>query len=209
MNKKAFTNALTLGFLTPYYDFIANFAGFGPAIYKKITDYINPKAGDKILDVGTGTANLALTIKRKFPKVELIGVDPDAKILEIAKRKITKEKPSISLVQAVAQDLPFKNNTFDFIVSSFVIHHIPRPFKKQTFLEMKRVLKRNGEAVVVDFGIPKNFIASWLLSLFSIIEDVGPNKKGLIPQLLEEVGFKNVKEVASEFAVVSFYKAQK
>ena len=100
MNKKDFTNALTLGFLTPYYDFITNFAGFGPAIYKKITDYISPKAGDKILDVGTGTANLAMTIKRKYPNLEVVGVDPDENILNIAKRKVAKEKlPILGLLR--------------------------------------------------------------------------------------------------------------
>ena len=209
MNKKDFTNALTLGFLTPYYDFITNFAGLGRIIYEKIAGYISPKAGDKILDVGTGTANLALTIKRIYPKVKIIGVDPDTKILEIAKRKVTKEKSPISLVQAVAQDLPFKNNTFNFVVSSFVIHHIPSPFKKQAFLEMKRILKREGVIIIVDFGIPKNFLADFLISIFSLVEDVAPNRQGLIPRLLKEVGFTNVKEVASKFAVVSFYKARK
>ncbi|OGD89574.1 hypothetical protein A2693_02490 [Candidatus Curtissbacteria bacterium RIFCSPHIGHO2_01_FULL_40_12] len=209
MNKKDFTNALTLGFLTPYYDFITNFAGFGPAIYKKITDYISPKAGDKILDVGTGTANLAMTIKRKYPNLEVVGVDPDENILNIAKRKVAKEKLPIELLKGFAQQLPFRDNTFDFVVSSFVIHHIPKPFKKRAFIEMKRVLKKEGTAVIVDFGIPKNFFANIVILIFSLVEDVGPNRQGLIPRLLKEVGFRDVEEIGSKFGVVSFYRARK
>jgi len=208
MNKK-YTHALTLGFLTPYYDFIVNFAGFGRTIYEKIAGYISPKAGDKILDVGIGTANLALIINRKYPKVNIIGIDPDENILKIARRKVQKEKLSIKLTQAVAQNLPFVDNSFDFVISSFVIHHIPKQFKRQAFLEMKRVLKRNGKVVIVDFGIPKNFVTNIILSLFSLIEDVGPNKKGLIPRLLKEVGFSDVEEIGSKFGLISFYRAIK
>lgn len=209
MKKETHTNALTLGFLTPFYDSIVNFLGFGNYFYRKIASQIDPQSRGSILDVGTGTANLALTIKRRCPKAKVIAVDPDENILKIARRKIQKEKIDINLVKAYAQKLPFNSGTFDWIVSSFVIHHIPKPFKKQAFLEMKRVLKPEGKILIIDFGQPKNILANLVTWLASFVEDVGPNRKGLIPMLLSESGFKDIKELDSKFGLISFYKARK
>lgn len=209
MKQKDYTEALTLGFLTKWYDSIVNFLGFGQRYYAKAAGHIQPKDQDRILDIGTGTANLAIVIKRKYPKVKIIGVDPDKKILEIAKRKIKKEVLDIELVNAPAQKLPFPSESFDFVVSSLTIHHIPKMFKRESFLEMKRVLKKNGTILIVDFGIPKNLLANVISFMLSLIEDVGPNRKGLIPPTLNELGFKDVQEIESKFGLISFYKARK
>lgn len=209
MNKKDYTQALTLEFLTPWYDSIVNLFGFGKSFYTKIASHVDPDSRSSILDVGTGTANLAITIKRRSPKAEVVACDPDEKILKIAKRKIQKEKIDIKLVKALAQKLPFDNGSFDFVVSSFVIHHIPKPFKRQAFLEMRRVLKPHGTILIIDFGEPKNILANLVTWLASFIEDVGPNRNGLIPTLLTESGFKEICEVDNKFGLISFYKAIK
>ena len=209
MNRKDHTQALTLGFLTPFYDSIVNFAGFGKYFYTKIASHIDPVSKASILDVGTGTANLAITLKKRSPKTKVTAVDPDEKILKIAQRKIQREKIDIKLIKAPAQKLPFDSGTFDFLVSSFVIHHIPKLFKKQAFLEMKRVLKPNGTVLLIDFGSPRNLPARFITYLASFIEDVGQNRMGFIPKTLREVGFKNVQEVESTLGLISFYKAKK
>lgn len=209
MTKKDYTHALTLGFLTPFYDYIVGFFGFGEYFYTRIAKQIDPGNKGSILDVGTGTGNLAITIKRRCPKAEVTAVDPDENILKIAQRKIRKEKIDIKIVRAFAQKIPFDTGLFDFVVSSFVIHHIPKAFKKRSFLEMKRVLKQDGKILIIDFGEPKNILANFITYLASFIEDVGPNRKGLIPRLLAESGFKNVNEVDNKFGLISFYKARK
>src|SRR3989344_996623 len=136
MKQRDYTQALTLGFLTKWYDSIVNFLGFGKRYYLKVTDYVKPKDQGRILDVGTGTANLAIAIKRKYPHAKITGIDPDKEILEIAKKKIKKEGLDM--------------------VSSLTIHHIPKMFKREAFSEMRRVLKKNGTILIIDFGIPKN-----------------------------------------------------
>lgn len=209
MKQRDYTQALTLGFLTKWYDSIVNFLGFGKRYYAKVINYIDPKTQNRVLDVGTGTANLAIAIKRKYPKIKIIGIDPDKKILEIAKRKIKKEGLDIELVNVPAQKLPFSSESFDFVVSSLTIHHIPKLFKRGAFSEMKRVLKKNGAILIVDFGVPKNILANVVSFILSLIEDVGPNRKGLIPRALNDLGFKDIQEVEDKFGLISFYKAKK
>ena len=208
MNRKDHIKPLTVGFLTPFYDSIIKIFAF-EKFYQKIASQIPPDKAIHILDIGTGTANLAIAIKKRSPKAKILGIDPDEKILKIAKEKIKQEKLDIKLVKAYAQKLPLKSNSFDYIVSSFAIHHIPSNLKDQAFLEMYRVLRSGGTILIIDIGEPKNLLAKITGTFFSLIESVGPNLRGFIPKALKEVGFYNVKEVESKFGLVSFYRGRK
>ncbi|KKR54786.1 MAG: Methyltransferase type 11 [Candidatus Curtissbacteria bacterium GW2011_GWA1_40_24] len=208
MNKEKHIKPLTLGFLTPFYDSIIKIISFDK-FYQKIANQIPSDKAAYILDVGTGTANLAIAIKRKSPKTKILGIDPDGKILEIAKGKIRKEKLDIKLLKAFAQKLPFKKQSFDYVVSSFAIHHIPSHLKNQAFYEMHRVLRSGGTILIIDIGKPKNLLAKIAGTVFSLVESVGPNLRGFIPQALKEVGFGDVEEIESKFGLISFYRARK
>ena len=208
MNRKDHIKPLTVGFLTPFYDSVIKIFAF-EKFYQKIASQIPPDKAIHILDIGTGTANLAIAIKKRSPKAKILGIDPDEKILKIAKEKIKKEKLDIKLIKAFAQKLPFKKQSFDYVVSSFAVHHIPPNLKDQAFLEMYRVLRSGGTILIIDIGEPKNLLAKITGTVFSLIESVGPNLRGFIPKALKEVGFYNVKEVESKFGLISFYRARK
>lgn len=208
MNRKDHVKPLTVGFLTPFYDSIIKIFAFNK-FYQRIADQIPQNKKVDILDVGTGTANLAIAIKKKSPNAEILGIDPDEGILKIAKGKIKKEKLDIKLVKAFAQKLPFKKQSFDYVVSSFAIHHIPSHLKGQAFYEMYRVLRSGGTILIIDIGVPKNLPAKIAGTVFSLIESVGPNLRGYIPQALKEAGLRDVKEIESKFGLISFYRARK
>ena len=208
MNRKDHIKPLTVGFLTPFYDSIIKIFAF-EKFYQKIASQIPQNKTVHILDVGCGTANLAIAIKKRSPKAEILGIDPDEKILKIAKSKIKKEKLDIKLVKAFAQKLPLKPKSFDYVVSSFAIHHIPSHLKNQAFYEMHRVLRSGGTILIIDIGKPKNLPAKIAGTALSFFEAVGPNLWGYIPKALKEVGFDNVKEIESKFGLISFYKASK
>ena len=208
MNRKEHIKPLTVGFLTPFYDSIIKIFSFDK-FYQKIANKIPQDKTVHILDVGCGTANLAIAIKKRSPKAEISGIDPDERILKIAESKIKKEKLDIKLVKAFAQKLPFKKQSFDWVVSSFAVHHIPSHLKNQAFYEMHRVLKKNGTILIIDIGEPKNFLAKIAGTVFSFIESVGPNLRGFTPKALKEVGFSDVQEIESKFGLISFYKARK
>jgi len=208
MSRKDHIKPLTVGFLTPFYDSVIKIFAF-EKFYQKIASQIPPDKAIHILDMGTGTANLAIAIKKRSPSAKILGIDPDEKILKIAKEKIKKEKLDIKLIKAFAQKLPFKKQSFDYVVSSFAVHHIPPNLKDQAFLEMYRVLRSGGTILIIDIGEPKNLLAKITGTVFSLIESVGPNLRGFIPKALKEVGFYNVKEVESKFGLISFYRARK
>ena len=208
MNRKEHIQPLTVGFLTPFYDSIIKLFAFYK-FYQKIASQIPKDRKTHILDVGTGTANLAIVIKKRSPNAEILGIDPDEKILKIAKSKIKKEKLDIKFVKAFAQKLPFKKQSFDYVVSSFAIHHIPSHLKNQAFSEMYRVIKPGGTILIIDIGVPKNLPAKIVGAVFSLVEAVGPNLRGFIPEALKEAGFGDVEEIESKFGLVSFYRARK
>ncbi len=105
----------------------------------------------KILDLGCGTADLALA----FPKSSFVfGSDFSRPMLDIARKKVDRAGQStrITLLAADALALPFADGAFDAVVSAFVV----RNFANRTvgMVEMKRVLRPGGVLGVLDFGIP-------------------------------------------------------
>src|SRR3990167_9729366 len=208
MNRKDHIKPLTVGFLTPFYDSVIKIFAF-EKFYQKIASLIPKDKAIHILDIGTGTANLAVAIKKRSPNAKILGIDPDEKILKIAKEKIQKEKLDIKLVKAFAQKLPLKSKSFDWVVSSFAIHHIPSDLKGQAFYEMYRVLRSGGTILIIDIGVPKNLLAKIAGGALSFFEAVGPNLRGFIPVGLKKAGFRDIKEIENKFGLISFYRARK
>lgn len=77
--------------------------------------------GQRVLDLGCGTATLTIFIKETYPEASVIGLDGDSKILEIARAKVTSTGLDITLDQGMAFELPYNDNYFDRIVTSLVI----------------------------------------------------------------------------------------
>jgi ubiquinone/menaquinone biosynthesis C-methylase UbiE len=118
------------------------------AITSKIEE-LNPQG--TIVDVGCGSGNLLIKLAKKFPKHEIIGVDLSDEMLEAAKKRIEKKgNPSeIKCTHGSANDLPFDENSVDYIISSLSLHHWVNPLV--ALQEMYRVLKNNGYLVIFDF----------------------------------------------------------
>lgn len=107
--------------------------------------------GKKILDIGTGTGNLALRCAACGASV--IGLDPSAGMLEQAKVKSV----GVTNVEFVIADepflrIPFSDLSFDAVVSTYAIHHIPDEIKPKCICEMLRVLKHGGMLVLGDLA---------------------------------------------------------
>ncbi|SHJ71127.1 MerR family transcriptional regulator [Tepidibacter formicigenes] len=118
--------------------------------YEKILDEVfkkaieNTKNDMKLLEIGVGTGNLA---KRFLEKgYNIIGVDQSREMLNIAKEKF----PKLKLRLGEFLKLPFENNAFDCIVSSYALHHLNDEEKKIAIKEMLRVLKLDGKIIIGD-----------------------------------------------------------
>lgn len=105
-----------------------------------------PGPGDRVLDVGCGTGAFLEALSRRFPEVELTGVDLSPEMLAVAERRLGG---SAELKQGRVENLPFADAEFDVVVSTSVLHYVRHP--DAALGEMKRVLEPGGRAVVTDW----------------------------------------------------------
>jgi ubiquinone/menaquinone biosynthesis C-methylase UbiE len=123
----------------------------------RILDHCQLNAGQKVLDVGTGTGLIAVSIaKRLSGDCEVLGIDVSDAMLEKAKIRIEAEKVKKSVVvkKASALDIPTGNGVYDLVVCVFAIRHIDI---RRALKEFARVLKPGGRTVVVDLYAPQKW----------------------------------------------------
>lgn len=110
----------------------------------------------KVLDIATGTGDLALAAMRLKPEV-VIGLDISKGMLKMAQRKVNKKglSRSIKLIQGDSENMPFLDNEFDAITVAFGVRNFENLHKG--LVEMHRVLKPNGKVVILEFSNPTKF----------------------------------------------------
>ena len=112
------------------------------------------KPGEAVLDVGCGTGSLTLAAKRQVGAGQVFGIDASPEMLGRAERKARKAGLDAGFRQAPAQALPFADASFDVVLSSLMLHHLPRDSRRQCATEMRRVLGPGGRVLAVDFAGP-------------------------------------------------------
>lgn len=116
---------------------------------------LNPK---KILDVATGTGDMAIGAMRLNPE-QVTGVDVSAGMLEVGRKKILERGLSdqITLIQAPCELLPFREASFDAALVAFGVRNFTDPEKGLT--EIFRVLSPGGKLAILEFSLPRQ---KWL-----------------------------------------------
>ena len=119
-----------------------------------------------ILDLATGTADLAIALAKCNPQAHIIGMDISEKMLEIGKEKVSKKglANQIELRLGDAATLPFESNTFDAVSVAFGIRNFEN--LEHGLSEIQRVLKPNGRAVILEFSMPERFPIKQLYALY-------------------------------------------
>jgi ubiquinone/menaquinone biosynthesis C-methylase UbiE len=107
----------------PVYDPLVSLMGFDRA-RRELISSANVERGQDILDLGCGTGTLAVMLKRDFSSVQIVGLDPDPKVLRRARIKATRAAVSVQFDQGFADELPYKDGSFDRVFSSFMFHHL-------------------------------------------------------------------------------------
>ena len=193
--------------LTPYYD---SFAKFVNPLRRRLLREANIQPGQRVFDLGCGTGLLTRMVKQSAPEAQVIGLDGDEEVLKIARDK--SRGPDIQWDHALTTDMPYPDDTFDVVVSSFVTHHLTSADKLRTFEEVQRVLRPDGWFHILDFGPPFNLLTRVQASVMKNFERTADNFAGMILPMLMEAGFGRVKEaghVIVFFGPVSFYQAVK
>lgn len=194
-------------FLTPIYDYTCSIIGLGKGFRQQVLKSVEIKSGQTILDVGCGTGVFLEVLKQKYPNVKAVGVDPDKKALKIACKRLADE--GIELKESFAESLPLGDQSVDIVFSSLAFHHMPSVIKQKAIQEIHRVLRPGGKVVIADFGPMRNRILARVLFFWEKFEYLEGNLKGLIPQFLNQTGFRNVHSVATRSVIVEIIVAEK
>jgi ubiquinone/menaquinone biosynthesis C-methylase UbiE len=124
-----------------------------------LEDLLRFKKGEKVLDLATGTGRAAVGLAEKG--IPIFGVDLTWKMLEQARAKAAeKELDNVSFHIANALDLPYKENTFDKVISIRFFHILPFAMQKAIIQEVTRVLKPGG-LFIVEFNSPFAGLFLW------------------------------------------------
>ncbi len=108
--------------------------------------------GEQVLDVGCGTGTLAMEVARRVGRAgRVAGVDPGPQQIARARAKAARRHLPIEFQIGVIEQLAFPDQTFDVVVSTLMMHHLPAPLKRQGLAEIARVLKPGGRLVIADF----------------------------------------------------------
>ena len=107
----------------------------------------------KVLDVGCGTGSFSVLIKQMAPAVDIVGLDGDPQILEIARSKAKIDGLDIHFDQGLSSNLPYPDASFDMVLTSFMLHHLVRDDKRKTAEELYRILRPGGLLFGVDFVV--------------------------------------------------------
>lgn len=157
MEKREFIPALRFSWLTNIYNPLIAFTMPELKFKSALIKQANILPDHKVLDFGVGTATLSLLLSKKQPDCYIDGVDVDEKILGIAKEKIDEQNAKITLTKYDGLKLPYPDKTFDRVITSLVFHHLDSQQKNNSLLEIKRVLKSDGELHIADWGKSSSF----------------------------------------------------
>jgi len=214
-NRAEYIPALRYHWLTIFYDPILRWTLRESTFKRQLLKQARVERGHRVLDLGCGTGTLALLIKNHNPKTDVIGLDADPKVLEVARAKAARAGLHVGLDHGMAFELPYLDACFDRVISSLLFHHLTRENKERTLREVFRVLRPGGEFHVADYGKAKGklmriaFLFVQMLDGFATTAD---NVKGLLPEFFRTAGFKNVQESARYMTIVgtlSLYSARK
>ena len=145
--------------IAPYYDFLNRLLSLGidTVWRKRAIDQLKGTEPKLLLDVATGTADVALEMARRLQPERIIGLDIAPQMLDVGREKVRNKglEHIIELQVGDSENLPFANNTFDALTVAFGVRNFEH--LEKGLQEMYRVLKPGGKLVVLEFSKPRIF----------------------------------------------------
>lgn len=218
--------------IAPYYDFLNRFLSLGIDVSwrKKAIAELDPDQHRQILDVATGTADVAIMTAKALPEARITGLDLSAEMLKVGDTKIAKQNLTdrIELLQGDSENLPFEDNSFDALTVAFGVRNYEN--LERGLREMRRVLRPDGKLVVLEFSRPRRFPFKQLFNFYfaNILPFIGrmrskdprayrylyesvqafPDGEDFL-RILRETGYNSTRCTALTLGISSIYTAQK
>ncbi len=159
---------------------------------------------NEIVDLASGTGDLALALQKKLPGAEIVAVDFLPEMLELAKRKGVHQT-----VVADAMKLPFVDGSFDCVSIAFGLRNMED--WGEALREMSRVLRANGHLLVLEFSLPTISILTREKSAYDYLGDSieeFPSGNAMC-QLIAASGFHDANAQPLSGGIVTIYTAAK
>jgi len=218
--------------IAPYYDFLNRLLTLRIDVLwrKKAIKSLEASQPKRILDVATGTADVAIMMAKRLNVEEIIGMDISKEMLAVGRKKISKKglEDRISLEHGDSENLPYEDNSFDAATVAFGVRNFED--LKKGLSEMNRVLKPGGQLVVLEFSKPTmfpfkqgfNFYFKYILPVIGRITSKDPKAYDYLYRsvqvfpdgdafldILQQTGFNNTKCKQLSLGICSIYTAQR
>ncbi len=215
MTRTKYIPALRFKWLTPLYDFFLGLTMPERKIKFALIEAADISPRIKVLDFGCGTATLTIMIKEFQPGANVAGIDVDVQILQKAIKKTEQKGFDIFLMDYDGTQFPFQDEVFNRTLSCLVFHHLDIGTKQKVLAEIFRVLNKDGQLHIADFGRSKSLLQRTLFNIIRGLDgfkSTDANAKGLLPKLISDAGFENVtikKRFKTMFGEVQIISAEK
>lgn len=214
--------------IAPTYDRINRVISFGTdKLWRRnFRKYLPQRNGLVCLDLATGTGDVAIELAKDERVSKVVGTDLSEKMIEFGKEKIRRITNSKKITLAIGDGvkIPGKSSMFDVVTVAFGI----RNFKdhQESFKNMVRVLKKDGQAMILEFSLPRNriFRSLYLFYFRNVLPVIGnklsghsdaysylnqtvedfPYGEALVKQLLN-AGFRQVETKTLSFGIAMLY----
>lgn len=216
--------------IAPKYDFLNRLLSMNIDVSwrKKLVKMLKEENPQRILDVATGTGDLAIAIE-KGTKAQITGLDLSQEMLNVGIEKIKKLNldSKIKMMKGDAENLPFQDNEFDAVSVAFGVRNFEN--LNQGLLELKRVVKENKSVYILEFSKVEGFMRPFYMFYFkNILPLIGklvskdnraytylPDSVEAFPsgekmkKILLDLGFKKVSYTPLTMGIATIYKAVK
>lgn len=150
------------------------------ALRQGIADLIGYQPGETVLDVGCGTGTLALVAKERVGSAGSVhGIDPAPRQIARARAKASRRGLSVDFQLGVIETLPFPNQKFDLVQSTFAIDHVPADLQRQGLEQIARVLKPGGRLFILITGSVQSLAEMMKEAGFSQVETGETEYRGI------------------------------
>jgi demethylmenaquinone methyltransferase/2-methoxy-6-polyprenyl-1,4-benzoquinol methylase len=198
---------------------------------RRVMRIVRRAKAQKIMDVATGTADLAIAMAKRIDNTQILGIDLSEEMLAVARRKVEKLglNERITLEKGDAENLSMvSNESIDAATVAFGVRNFENI--ERGISEIYRTIKPGGKLIVLEFSMPKNSIVRWIYRQYAhrLLPRIGgmiskdkeaytylPDSVEEFPaperfaQILKAAGFKSVKLRSQSFGIAYIYDATK
>jgi demethylmenaquinone methyltransferase/2-methoxy-6-polyprenyl-1,4-benzoquinol methylase/phosphoethanolamine N-methyltransferase len=163
--------------------------------------------GEHVLEVGCGTGDVAIAACAPAgPRGSVSGIDAGPEMIAVARDKAKRVGVNVDFRLEPIEALTYPDDTFDVVLSSLMMHHLPDDLKRRGLAEIVRVLKPGGRLLIVDVKRPST---RWGRVL-SVLMLHGRLKTAIqdLPAMLHEAGYIGIEAGATDFGVLGFVRGQ-